>query len=109
VRGVRIMEVKGEKNNDKHNMIKSIVGDASKLIRTAVDNAASATSDMLEKQKIKNKINEIEVKIKEHKYNIGKYIYDNEIEIDDGVIISKINTIDRLVDELAELEGKTNG
>ena len=78
-------------------------------IASTAKKAVEVGSDIVEKQRIKSKNSEIDAQIAEHKYNIGKYIYDNELEIDDGVIISTINTIDRLVDEITKLEGNNNG
>lgn len=77
-------------------------------IGAAAKKVVNVGADLVEKNRIKNKNREIDLKIMEYKYNIGKYIYDNELEVDDGVIISTINTIDRLVDEITELEGKSN-
>lgn len=78
-------------------------------IGSTTKKAIETGSDIAEKQRISNKNKEIDAKILEHKYNIGKYIYDNELDVDDGIVISTINTIDRLVDEITELEGKKDG
>ena len=78
-------------------------------IGSTTKKAIEIGSDIAEKQRISNKNKEIDAKILEHKYNIGKYIYDNELDVDDGIVISTINTIDRLVDEITELEGKKDG
>lgn len=101
-----------EKNNifgDVVNTLKTATKASVDVIGKGIKVTTTATSNMLETQKIKSNNKEIDKKILEHKYNIGKYIYDNEIEIDDGIIISTINTIDRLIDEIKELEGNKNG
>lgn len=84
-------------------------GVVSEGIGATTKKAIKIGSDIAEKQRISNKNKEIDAKILEHKYNIGKYIYDNELDVDDGIVISTINTIDRLVDEITELEGKKDG
>ena len=89
--------------------IGNVAGTVAEGISNTTKKAMEVGTDIAEKQRIKNKNKEIDLKIIEHKYNIGKYIYDNELEIDDGIVISTINTIDRLVDEINELEGKKNG
>ena len=86
-----------------------VAGVVSEGIGATTKKAIKIGSDIAEKQRISNKNKEIDAKILEHKYNIGKYIYDNELDVDDGIVISTINTIDRLVDEITELEGKKDG
>lgn len=90
-----------------------VVGKGAEILAEGIGSttkkAIDVGSNIAEKQRIKNKNKEIDAKVVEHKYNIGKYIYDNELEIDDGIVISTINTIDRLVEEITELEGKKNG
>lgn len=84
---------------------KGLFGIASNVAKSVLDNAKKVTDDVNTNMEIKK----IKDKILEHKYNIGKYIYDHELEVDDGVVISNINSIDRLVEEIEKLEGKKNG
>lgn len=99
---------------------KSILGDITNTLKSEAKKFVDKTgkgiqatktniSKIIEAQKIKSNNKEIDNKILEHKYNIGRFIYDNEIEIDDGIVISTINSIDRLIDEIEELEGNKNG
>ena len=101
----KVADVAGKGARSVGNAAKTVAGGIGSTAKKAIDIGA----DIAEKQRIKSKNNEIDAKILEHKYNIGKYIYDNGLEIDDGIVISTINTIDRLVDEITELEGKKNG
>lgn len=73
------------------------------------NNAVNIAKEMIEKTKQNTKTSEIKKRIEEHKYNIGKMIYDNEIEVDNGFVVSNINSIDRLIEEINQLGGKSNG
>ena len=101
----KVADVAGKGARSVGNVAKTMADGIGSTAKKAIDLGV----DIAEKQRIKSKNNEIDAKILEHKYNIGKYIYDNGLEIDDGIVISTINTIDRLVDEITELEGKKNG
>ena len=96
-------------NKEKNNIFGNVVNTLKTATKASADAigkgikvTTTTTSYILEAQRIKSNNKEIDKKVLEHKYNIGKYIYDNEIEIDDGIIISTINTIDRLIDEIKD-------
>lgn len=75
----------------------------------AAKNVVNYGKEVMDKKQMNAKIKEKEKHIEEHKYNIGKLIYDNDIEINDNFIISNINTIDRLEQEISAIGEKENG
>ena len=96
---------------DKDSFAK-VTGIGKSIFKTAENLAGKGVKlgkDTINNAKIDSEITKLKDKILEHQYNIGKLIYDNEIDVDDGFIISNVNSIDRLVEELEKLEGKNNG
>lgn len=91
-----------EKNNKQEKNLFNVFSNMTKKTVSSI----KTISNNIKANSEKTKINE---KILEHKYNIGKLIYDNEIEINDGVVISNVNSISRLIKEIEEYGGKRNG
>ena len=94
------------------NPFTKVTGIGRSIFKTAenlADKGVKFGKDTINNAKIDSEISKLKDKILEHQYNIGKLIYDNEIDVDDGFVISNVNSIDRLVEELKKLEGSKNG